>query len=280
MITRPYLQLREFRQSASATTSTKWLVFAIFSFILLVFLFSRVLFFSICFRLFSIPLHVPFLFVSSIIFITFHSLLCFDFRSMFQKLVSDFFLLFFFPRFFPECLRCFFVGLFSYVYIRGSCTLFLNLLLLLKSQKNTHTQLLRRVSMLATGIYHSTAHRNQPCTKQRSTYVPIRVRQRRQADRVCENQQVVEHLSAACCLLKTNEEIEFCPAKRKIQSQAAGDSRRICLYSFSNLTTIQHYNILLSLSYLFFVSCICARGVRVVFLEHGALGICTSSVCT
>ena len=115
MITRPYLQLREFRQSASATTSTKWLVFAIFSFILLVFLFSRVLFFSICFRLFSIPLHVPFLFVSSIIFITFHSLLCFDFRSMFQKLVSDFFLLFFFPRFFPECLRCFFVGLFSYV---------------------------------------------------------------------------------------------------------------------------------------------------------------------
>ena len=34
---------------------------------------------------------------------------------MFQKLVSDFFLFFFFPRFFPECLRCFFVGLFSYV---------------------------------------------------------------------------------------------------------------------------------------------------------------------
>ena len=64
---------------------------------------------------------------------------------------------------------------------------------------------------MSSSIYrkHSAAQRNQPCTKQQSTYVPIRARQRKQADRelprastyVCrrasirENQHyVVEHL--------------------------------------------------------------------------------------
>ena len=37
----------------------------------------------------------------------------------------------------------------------------------------------------------STAQRNQLCTKQHTTYVPIRVRQRKQTDRVGESQHVV-----------------------------------------------------------------------------------------
>ena len=41
----------------------------------------------------------------------------------------------------------------------------------------------------ASTAQHSTAQRNQPCTKQRSNYVPIRARQRKQADRVGESQQ-------------------------------------------------------------------------------------------
>ena len=41
---------------------------------------------------------------------------------------------------------------------------------------------------------HNTAQRaQQPCTKQQIKYVPIRARQRKQADRVGESQQVVEH---------------------------------------------------------------------------------------
>ena len=84
----------------------------------------------------------------------------------------------------------------------------------------------------SSSIYHiSTAQRNQPCTKERSTYVPTRVRQRKQADRVGESQHVVERLSAArCVVLKTNKEIETCPAKKDTRRQAAGDARRICLY--------------------------------------------------
>ena len=62
---------------------------------------------------------------------------------------------------------------------------------------------------------HSTAQRIQPCTKQRRTYAPIRLRQRKQADRVGESQRVVEHLFAARCVTKSNEEIEICPAQNK-----------------------------------------------------------------
>ena len=40
---------------------------------------------------------------------------------------------------------------------------------------------------------HSSAQHNQPCTKQQTKYVPIRARQRKQADRVGESQHVVEH---------------------------------------------------------------------------------------
>ena len=50
---------------------------------------------------------------------------------------------------------------------------------------------------MLSSIYNSTAQRNQPCTKQRSAYVPIRVRQRKQADRVCKSQHVDEYLQLA-----------------------------------------------------------------------------------
>ena len=46
---------------------------------------------------------------------------------------------------------------------------------------------------------HSTAQCNQPCTKQQTKYVPIRARQRKQADRVGESQHVVEHFKQYYC---------------------------------------------------------------------------------
>ena len=44
--------------------------------------------------------------------------------------------------------------------------------------------------------------------------MPIRVRQREQADRVGESQHVVKHLSAVRCVPETNKEIDICPAKQ------------------------------------------------------------------
>ena len=62
-----------------------------------------------------------------------------------------------------------------------------------------------------------------------------------------------------------------------IQRQAAGDARRICLYF---LSISVRYNTIHSFSYSVHACMIDARGVRVGFLEHGALGVCKSSVCT
>ena len=59
---------------------------------------------------------------------------------------------------------------------------------------------------------------------------PITVRQRKQADRAGESQHEVEHLSAARCVLKPNEEIEICPNEKCMQPQADGDAGRTCLY--------------------------------------------------
>ena len=86
-------------------------------------------------------------------------------------------------------------------------------------------------------------------------------------------------LSAARCVLKTNEEIEVCPAKKNTGTtlQAAGDARMICLYF---LSISVRYNTIHSFSYSVHACMIDARGVRVGFLEHGALGVCKSSVCT
>ena len=79
---------------------------------------------------------------------------------------------------------------------------------------------------------------------------------------VSESQHVVEHLSAVRC--SQNQEIEICPSEKYMQPQAAGNSRRICLYLFP--ISIRYKTLL-------HVCTMHACGVRVVFLEHGALGI-------
>ena len=75
---------------------------------------------------------------------------------------------------------------------------------------------------------HSTAVQSAR-TKPRSKYVPIRVRQRKQADRVVEH-----YILVARCVLKTNEEIKICPAYKStyttaVLTQRCCDPRRICL---------------------------------------------------
>ena len=70
-----------------------------------------------------------------------------------------------------------------------------------------------------------------------------------QASRAGETQHVVEHLSAARYVLKTNEGIEACPGKQKRHcKQLAMHARRIFLYLFQISTP---HNTLLSVSYIF-----------------------------
>ena len=68
-------------------------------------------------------------------------------------------------------------------------------LLLLKSQKSPPSSqsqhvVVEKLSYHCRTAQHSTAQRNQPCTKQRSTYVPVRVRQRKQPDRGGESSSI------------------------------------------------------------------------------------------
>ena len=121
--------------------------------------------------------------------------------------------------------------------------------------------------MLSSSIYISIAQRNQPCTKQRTTYVPIRVRQRKQTDRLGESQHVVEHLSAACCVLKTNEEIESAWPQELYNHKLLVMREGITFIYFQS----QYDTTLLFLfrTYLY-DACVRRQGC---FVEHGALGI-------
>ena len=95
--------------------------------------------------------------------------------------------------------------------------------------------------MLSSSIYHSTAQRNQPCTKQRSTYTPIKVRQRKQADRVGESQHVVEHLFCNTLCSQNRWRIETCPAKKTYTTTRSCSCwcAKDWLLFISNLNTIQ-----------------------------------------
>ena len=127
---------------------------------------------------------------------------------------------------------------------------------------------------------HSTARRNPPCTKkQHIKYVPSRARQRKQAESwqglACRRAFI--QLAAFSKRTKKSKS-----ARQNIQYNHPQSSwswcraRRTRLYFQSQEATTLT---LLSLSVLcmYFVH---ACGVRVVFLEHGALRICKSSVCT
>ena len=69
----------------------------------------------------------------------------------------------------------------------------------------------------------------------------------------------------ARCALKTNEEIEICSAYKNIQPFTKQLTKGFCRYTA------------LSLRPFYFVH---TCGVRVVFGDHRALGICKSLVCT
>ena len=84
--------------------------------------------------------------------------------------------------------------------------------------------------------------------------------------------------STARCILETNEEIQICPAYENIQPLTA---LAVCVmregFAFISNLNKMHCSFSLSFLRMYFVD---ACGVRVVFLEHGALGIYKWSVCT
>ena len=85
---------------------------------------------------------------------------------------------------------------------------------------------------------HSTAQRNQPCTRQRSsTYRSDCDNESKQTE--LARASMSSRASTAYCVLKTNEEIEICPARKHIPVlpyvQAAGYARMILLFFISNL---------------------------------------------
>ena len=96
-------------------------------------------------------------------------------------------------------------------------------LVLLKSQNSTPSSYEGSASMLPSSIYRrSTAQRNQPCTKQRSTHVPVRVRQRKQADRLGESKHIVEHLQRVV-FSNPAKKIDIRRGKKNRRPQEAGD---------------------------------------------------------
>ena len=136
-------------------------------------------------------------------------------------------------------------------------------------------------SMLSS-IYrkHSTAQRNQPCTKRHCQYVPIRARRRKQADRVGENREPACRRSSSThtsgCVLKTKKSQSTPPTKICDHSPSSFswcNARRICLCSIVRV----RYTALPLRPFFVFRACMRRPGC---FLEHGALGICKSLVCT
>ena len=145
----------------------------------------------------------------------------------------------------------------------------------------THVELACcRQSTASTG----TAPSDQPCTRAKhavSTYVPIRARQRKQAERVGESHPALECIYSSLRsqnerrIESTGENIHATTSK---QLQLVMRKGCACL---SNRNKIQHYYSSFSPSFLFRTYGIMhAFGVRAIVLEHGALGICKSSVVT
>ena len=216
---------------ASTTSSTRWLPLFFFFFVL----FS---FFQLCFFLFFLfsfilfPLHVPFPvsrpWLSFVIFHSFSILFRFSsdrFFPFFSRFVLIcFFLVFFLSRMFSDFFsRAFYVIQTSILSILRTIR-FVHVFIstcFFSSNHKTHTTTINRASMLSSNIYHIASQRIQPCTKRRSTHVPIRVRQRKQADRVDESQHVVEHLVCRSLCRRNQWRYRNLPSQKKTISTSS-----------------------------------------------------------
>ena len=168
--------------------------------------------------------------------------------------------------------------------------LFLNLLVLVKSQKQ-HTQLLELACCRAsTTAQHSTAQHSAISHAQSSDarmYVPNRVRQRitcrTEYDNAGKQTELARASMASSIYLqlavfskpsKKSKSARPLPPPKGTSTSSWRCANKLPLFS-SNLNRIQHS------SFCFVHICMMhACGVRVVFLENEALDICKSSVCT
>ena len=213
MITKPRLQLRESTTNNHGVYDGLHKMARLFFFLLFCFCFLFFRCFLVCFRLFSfffdfLSMYGFFILVvfDCLSYQVFSSL---DSVSIFVRSFFKTFFNFFFLAFPPDFSR-FYVSLFLYVrvYSLYEVRTWYAFIFEPSSAQTIKSHPVPLASMLSS-IYHSTAQRNQPCTKQRSTYVPIRARQRKQADRVSKNQ---------------HKEIEICQAGQKmLRPRAAGD---------------------------------------------------------
>ena len=131
---------------------------------------------------------------------------------------------------------------------------------------------------------HSTAQLAR--TKPQSNYMPIRVLQRKYMPiRVGESQHMSSSIYTYSTLSSRNERsdrnlpgLENCTTiVLSAGVMREGFASSFDLTSSFDLNKIPHSSF--SLSFFFPMYFVRARGVRVI-LEHGALGICKSSVCT
>ena len=99
--------------------------------------------------------------------------------------------------------------------------------------------------MLSPSIYHSTAERDQPSTKHRSTCVPFRVRQRKQADRVGASMSSSIYLQFAA-FSKQKKKSKSAPPKNNTTTSRGWYEKDLPIFPIST-----RYNTLLSLSYIF-----------------------------
>ena len=165
---------KSWRPRRPPADSSSFLIFPCF--------FSTPFFFVVELRILptSFPITLPSNF--SIILISLCFRFCFDFCFTIIMITG-------FVRF---SFRCFFKGISLHVYcIRGSYNVIFGPASAQITKK--HTQLLEQACYRWASTA-STAQRKQLCTKQQNACQPIRVWQRKQADRVSESQHVVDNL--------------------------------------------------------------------------------------
>ena len=134
-------------------------------------------------------------------------------------------------------------------------------------------QLFIKCTSMLSSIYrkHSTA---QSALHMQSKYVPVRARQRKPVDKSCQTQCIIQHSYSSLCSLNERRSRNVSGLQKYRTPYKVGVMRR-------NVFPIStRYSTALSLrpSCMYFVyKCMRRPGC---FLEHVALRICKSSVCT